>query len=137
MDNLKRKVEAGADYIVTQLFFDNRDFYDYRERCELAGIDVPLIAGIMPITSKKNMVRMAELASGARIPAPLMRSLDWAHGKEYVKNVGIHWATEQVRDLLHNNVSGIHLYTLNNSYASQVICENLGFRNYKNACAAV
>ncbi len=68
MDNLKPKVDAGADYICTQLFFDNRDFYDFRERCELAGIRVPIVAGIMPITSKQGMMRMAELALGARIP---------------------------------------------------------------------
>ena len=69
MENLKRKVDAGADYICTQLFFRNDDFYDFRERCELAGIHVPIIAGIMPITSKPGLVRMAELALGARFPA--------------------------------------------------------------------
>ncbi|MFO7821060.1 MAG: methylenetetrahydrofolate reductase [NAD(P)H] [Lentisphaeria bacterium] len=134
IDHLKAKVDAGADYIVTQLFFDNRDFYDFRERCELAGINVPVIAGIMPITSRKNLSRMADLAAGARFPAPLLRSIDWAQGKEYVRNVGIHWATEQVRDLLHNNVDGIHLYTLNNSYASRQICEALGLRSYESIC---
>ena len=74
MDNLKRKVDAGADYICTQLFFSNDDFYDFRERCELAGIHVPILAGIMPITSKSGMVRMAELALGARFPARLLRA---------------------------------------------------------------
>lgn len=135
IDYLKAKVDAGADYIVTQLFFDNRDFYDFKERCELAGIDVPIIAGIMSITSRKNLNRMAELAAGARFPAPLLRSINWAQGKEYVRNVGIHWATEQVRDLLHNNVAGIHLYTLNNSYASRQICESLGLRSYESICS--
>lgn len=132
IDYLKQKVDAGADYIVTQLFFDNRDFYDYCERCQLAGINVPIIAGIMPITSYKNLHRMADLASRARFPAPLLRSLGWAEGKEYIRNVGIHWATEQVRDLLYNQVAGIHFYTLNKSYASLNICENLGLRSYKN-----
>src|SRR5215204_1665940 len=75
MDNLKWKVDAGADYICTQLFFDNRDFYDFRERCDLAGIKVPIVAGIMPITSKGGMVRMAELALGARVPAKLLRAV--------------------------------------------------------------
>ena len=70
MDYLKSKVDAGADYICTQLFFSNADFYDFRERCELAGIRVPIIAGIMPITSKENLARMAELALGARFPGP-------------------------------------------------------------------
>ena len=68
MDHLKAKVEAGADYIVTQLFFDNRDFLDFRERCALAGINVPIIAGIMPITSMSGFKRIAELAGGARFP---------------------------------------------------------------------
>ena len=71
MDHLKQKVDAGADYVCTQLFFDNHDFYDFRERCDLAGVRVPIIAGIMPITSKAGMVRMAELALGARFPAAL------------------------------------------------------------------
>ena len=74
MDYLKAKVDSGADYIVTQLFFNNDDFYDFRERCELAGIDIPIIAGIMPITSGKGMKRMAELAAGSRYPAKLLRA---------------------------------------------------------------
>ena len=75
MDHLKAKVDAGANYIVTQLFFDNRDFFDFRERCELAGIHVPIIAGIMPITSMSGFKRIAELAGGARFPAKLLRAL--------------------------------------------------------------
>jgi methylenetetrahydrofolate reductase (NADPH) len=75
MDFLKAKVDAGADYIVTQLFFDNRDFLDFRDRCTLAGITVPVIAGLMPITSVKGMERMAELSGGSRFPADLMRRL--------------------------------------------------------------
>ena len=132
---LKSKVEAGASFITTQLFFDNRDYYDYCERCELAGINVPIIAGIMPITSLPNLERMADMAAGARVPAPLLRSLDWAEGKDYVRNAGIHWATEQIRDLLHQGVAGIHLYTLNNSYASMQICESLGLRSYQSICS--
>ncbi len=68
MEFLKKKVDAGSDYVCTQLFFDNRDFYDFRERCELAGIHVPIIAGIMPIERKSSMLRMADLALGARYP---------------------------------------------------------------------
>jgi len=126
IDNLKRKIDAGADYICTQLFFDNRDFYDFRERCELAGIKVPVIAGIMPITSKDGMVRMAEMALGARIPAGLLRAVGRCKDDEAVSRVGTHWATEQCRDLLHNNVRGIHFYTLNRSDATRRIYENLG-----------
>lgn len=126
MDYLKAKVDAGADYIVTQLFFDNRDFYDFRDRCVLAGINVPIIAGIMPITSRSGMVRMAELAAGARIPAPLLRAVDRAGRDEQVEKVGVHWATEQVRDLIDNGVRGIHFYTLNHSRQTLDIYQALG-----------
>jgi len=127
LDHLKAKVDAGADYLVTQLFFDNRDFYDFRERCELAGIQVPILAGIMPITSAKGMRRMAELAAGCRFPAGLLRSIDRCKGdEEAVKRVGVHWATEQCRDLLDHQVRGLHFYTLNQSDATRRIYENLG-----------
>jgi methylenetetrahydrofolate reductase (NADPH) len=126
MEFLKRKVDAGADYICTQLFFENRDFYDFRERCELAGITVPILAGIMPISSRSGMIRMAELALGARFPAALTKSLSRCADDEGIARVGLHWATEQCRDLLHNNVRGIHFYTLNKSDTTRQIYQNLG-----------
>lgn len=126
IDHLKAKVDAGADYIITQLFFDNRDFYDFRERCEIAGIHVPIIAGIMPVITKSGMIRMAELAAGARFPAPLLKAVQRAEAGGNVEKVGIHWATEQVRDLLDNNVRGIHFYTLNNANATLEIYKALG-----------
>ncbi len=129
IEYLKRKVDAGADYIVTQLFFDNRDFYDFCERCEIAGIHVPILAGIMPITSCQMMERMADLAGGARFPAPLIKAVARAKEKEYVEHVGVHWATEQVRDLLDHGVKGIHFYTLNSSRATLKIYESLGVRS--------
>ena len=129
MDNLKRKIDAGADYICTQLFFDNRDFYDFCERCEVVGIKVPIIAGIMPITSRKGMARMSELALGARFPAKLLRAMDRADNDEAAEHVGIHWATEQVRDLIDNKVKGIHFYTLNKSKATLKIYESLGVQS--------
>ena len=126
MDFLKAKVDAGADYICTQLFFDNHDFYDFRERSEIAGIHVPIIAGIMPITTLAGMKRMAQLALGARVPAKLQRALGRAAtDPEAVKRVGIHWATEQCRDLLDNQVRGIHFYTLNKSDATRQIYQTL------------
>lgn len=127
MDHLKAKVDAGADYIVTQLFFDNRDFYDFRERCELAGIVVPIIAGIMPVASVSGMKRMAELAAGARFPASLQRAvLRCGEDDAAVERVGIHWATEQCRDLLDHKVRGVHFYTLNRSSATRQIYDTLG-----------
>lgn len=126
LDNLKRKVDAGADAVVTQLFFDNSDFFDFREHCELANIDVPIIAGIMPVLSRKGILRMAGL-SGARIPAKMMRRLNQAgDDAERVAAVGIDWATQQCRDLLEQGVAGIHLYTLNRSGATQEIYRRLG-----------
>lgn len=129
MDYLKAKVDEGADYIVTQLFFGNEDFHDFRDRCQLAGIDIPIIAGIMPVTSTKGMERMADLAAGARFPAKLLRALNRAgDDAESVEKVGIHYATEQCSDLLEKEVSGIHFYTLNKSHATREIYANLGLR---------
>lgn len=129
IEYLKAKIDAGADYIVTQMFFDNRDFYDFKERCHLAGIHVPVIAGIMPVTSRAGMSRMAELAAGARFPAPLLKAISRAEN-EFVRRVGVQWATEQIRDLIDHDVDGIHLYTLNRSRSSIRICESLGITSY-------
>ncbi len=130
MDHLKAKVDAGADYICTQLFFNNSDFYDFRDRCGLAGIKVPIVAGIMPITSLGGMERMADMAAGTRFPAPLIRAVNRCGGDaESVRRVGIHWATEQCRDLLDHNVRGIHFYTLNRSTATREVFLNLGVKD--------
>ncbi|MEM1422685.1 MAG: methylenetetrahydrofolate reductase [NAD(P)H] [Planctomycetota bacterium] len=139
IDYLKAKVDAGADCIVTQLFFQNSDFHDFRERCRLAKIDVPIIAGVMPVTSAKGVRRMSELAAGARFPAPLLRAIERAvrsfddpdsvEAKEAVQRVGVHWATEQCRELLDSGADGIHLYTLNQSSATREIYANLGVRD--------
>jgi methylenetetrahydrofolate reductase (NADPH) len=130
MDYLKAKVDAGADYICTQLFFDNHDFFDFRERCEIAGIHVPIIAGVMPITSLSGMARMAELAAGARYPAKLLKALArCGDDPDAVSRVGIHYATEQCAALLDGGVRGIHFYTLNQSDATREIYANLGLRD--------
>jgi methylenetetrahydrofolate reductase (NADPH) len=136
MDHFKAKVDAGADYIVTQLFFDNRDFFDFRERCALADIHVPIIAGIMPVTSMSGFRRIAELAGGARFPAKLLRALRRCENDpESVRRVGVHFALEQCHDLLDNNVAGIHFYTLNRSDATRVIFDSLGIPRRRNAQA--
>ncbi len=126
MDYLKAKVDAGADYICTQLFFDNHDFFDFRERCEVAGITAPILAGIMPITSLSGMKRMAELALGMHYPAKLLKAVDRCGGDAAaVREVGVDWATAQCRDLLANKVRGLHFYTLNNSQATLQVWKNL------------
>jgi methylenetetrahydrofolate reductase (NADPH) len=130
MDHLKAKVEAGADYVCTQMFFDNHVFYDWCERCALAGIKVPLVAGIMPITSIAGMKRMAELSAGTNFPARLQKHIiRCQNNPEDVKRVGIHWATEQCRDLIDNGVRGIHFYTLNRSDATMQIYQTLGAKD--------
>jgi len=128
--HLKEKVDAGADYVVTQLFFDNRDYSDFVDRCSLAGINVPVIAGIMPITGRHNMNRMAQLAPRTRFPAGLIRAVERADTDDGVEMAGTHWATEQVRDLLDRGAPGIHLYTLNNSAATLRIGESLGLMGF-------
>jgi methylenetetrahydrofolate reductase (NADPH) len=133
MDYFKAKVEAGADYIVTQLFFDNRDFLDFRERCALANIRIPIIAGIMPITSVSGFKRIAELAGGARFPARLLRALQRCQNDpEMVRRVGVRFAIEQCHDLLDNDVAGIHFYTLNRSDATRIIFDSLGIPRRRN-----
>ncbi|MAO20026.1 MAG: methylenetetrahydrofolate reductase [NAD(P)H] [Phycisphaerae bacterium] len=130
MEYLKAKIDAGADYIITQMFFDNRDLYDFRDRCEMAGIRVPIIAGVMPIQSISGMKRMSELALGMRFPAPLLRMVRRTDGSdEAIRRVGVHWATEQSRDLLDHRVSGIHFYTLNSSGATMEIYKTLGVQD--------
>jgi methylenetetrahydrofolate reductase (NADPH) len=130
MDRLKAKVDAGADYICTQLFFDNHDFFDFRDRCELSGIQAPILAGIMPLTSLSSMSRMADLAAGSRFPAKLQRALARGNGDEAaIRRIGIHYATAQSSNLLDNGVKGIHFYTLNQSSATVEIFRQLGLRS--------
>ena len=106
MEHFKKKIDEGADYICTQLFFDNHDFLDYRDRCSLAGIDLPIVAGIMPITTRSSMKRMAELAEGSNFPAALLRVLQQAgDDKEKVRQAGIGYAISQCQGLIQEGVS--------------------------------
>ena len=125
IEYLREKIDAGADYIVTQLFFDNRDYFDFVERCAIAGITVPIIPGIMPITTKKGMIRMSELALGARIPAPLLSKVINAANDTEVASIGIEWATNQVQELIDHHIKGIHFYTLNMADATLRIFNNI------------
>ena len=126
MDYLKAKVDEGADYICTQMFFDNRYFYDFCERCEIAGIKVPILAGIMPISTVSGMKRMSELALGVSFPGRLLRAVLRAENDDAVERVGIHWATQQVFDLYDHGARGVHFYTLNKSSATLKIYQALG-----------
>jgi methylenetetrahydrofolate reductase (NADPH) len=129
MDHLKAKVDAGADWLCTQAFFDNHDFHDFRARCELAGIRAPILAGILPLTTVSGMKRMAELAGGMRYPARLLRALHRA-GDDAAAfgHIALHHAAEQCHDLLNHDVSGIHFYTLNQASPTRTVLERLGMR---------
>ena len=125
IDNLKRKVDAGADAVVTQLFYDNDDFFRWRDRCQQAGIDVPIVPGLLPVTNLAQVKRIASLC-GARIPAALLGRLERHEGsKDGQEIVGIGHAVEQARGLIAAGVPGIHFYVLNRSHAAQFICRDL------------
>jgi methylenetetrahydrofolate reductase (NADPH) len=125
LENLKRKVDCGADFIVTQLFFDNRFYFDFVERAVKAGIHVPIVPGIMPILNFGQIKRFTEMC-GVAIPAELIRSLE-SHQEDAqaVRDIGIEYATRQCEDLVTRGAPGIHFYTLNLSKATLGILENL------------
>ncbi len=126
IEHLKAKVDEGADYICTQLFFDNHDFFDFRERCVHGGIRVPIVAGVMPVVSRSNFERIPEMALGARYPAALLKQLTRYESDEDIARVGVDWTTWQCEELLAFGVSGIHFYTLNRSPATLEIFRRLG-----------
>lgn len=125
LDNLKRKVEAGADAVITQLFYDNEDFFRWRDRCEKMGIDVPIVPGILPITSLQQIQRIAAMC-GASMPKTLIERLE-AHGDDPVGqlDVGVYHATSQVEELVDNGIPGIHFYVLNKSEATSHVLRAL------------
>ncbi len=129
MDHLKTKVDAGADYLCTQVFFDNHDFHDFRSRCDLAGIHAPILAGVLPLTQPNSLRRMAELAAGSRYPARLLRALQRAgDDAEAFWMAGIHHAVMQCADLLDHEVAGLHLYTLNKAATTVPVLRGVGMR---------
>jgi len=125
LQNLKRKVDAGSDFLISQLFFENQDFFDFVARARAIGIETPIVPGIMPIVSAANIRRITSLC-GARIPRELEAELETtADDDDATAELGVRWATMQCRELLERGVLGIHFYTLNRSPATQRIFENL------------
>jgi len=121
LDNLKRKVDSGVDFLITQLFFDNADFFRFRDRAVAAGIDLPILAGIMPIASAGQVKRFTQMC-GAKIPADLLHQIESVEDDaEAVRHVGMYHSTQQCLDLIENDVRGIHFYTLNRSTATRAI----------------
>ena len=121
--NLKSKVDSGCSQLITQLFFDNNTFYDFREKTAIAGINVPIEAGIMPVTNKKQIMRMATLCH-AELPKKFLKIMEkYENDPIAMRDAGIAYAVSQIVDLIANDVDGIHLYTMNNPYIAQKICE--------------
>lgn len=124
IDNLKRKVDAGVTHLISQLFYDDEDFLRFRDKARAAGVDVPIEAGIMPVANCASVRHMAGLC-GSRIPEPLAAMLDmWGHDPASLKEAGIIYASEQIRDLTARGVDGIHLYTMNRPCVTRRIWAN-------------
>ncbi|HOQ36329.1 MAG TPA: methylenetetrahydrofolate reductase [NAD(P)H] [Acetivibrio sp.] len=124
--HLKEKVDAGVDFLVTQLFFDNRLFYDFLDKACAMGINCPITPGIMPIFKTEQIKRIASVC-GASFPAKLVILMDkFGDNPEDMRKAGIEYASIQIRDLIDNGVDGIHLYTMNRPKSSKAILENTG-----------
>lgn len=123
IDYLKKKVDAGASHLLSQLFFDNTQFYRFLERCQIKGINVPVEAGIMPATNKKSIERMVSMTN-AVLPKKFTDMMDrYADHPEAIRDAGIAYAIDQIVDLVTHGVSGIHLYTMNNPLVARKIYE--------------
>lgn len=126
IDFLKKKVDSGSDYVVTQYFYDNRFFYDYVEACRSRGVEVPILPGIMPVYSVK-MTRMLSRVCGSSITPALQEKLERVdpEDKDTVLQLGIDFSTEQCRDLLRQSIPGLHFYTMDRAHSTARIIEKL------------
>lgn len=116
IQHLKKKVDAGCSSLVTQLFFDNERFYDFQDKCTLAGIDVPIHAGIMPILNRNQALRLLKTCENIHLPRKFKAILDkYEHDPESLRAAGLAYAVDQIVDLVTQDVAGIHLYTVNNA----------------------
>ncbi|GAB5558526.1 MAG: methylenetetrahydrofolate reductase [NAD(P)H] [Synoicihabitans sp.] len=125
LDNLKRKVDTGADFITTQLFFDNEIYFRFVDKCRAIGINVPIVPGIMPVLALKQIQRIATL-SGATLPPALLRRLEVAaQSKDVVEIIGVDWALDQIRDLVAKGAPGYHLYIMNRARPALALAAGL------------
>ena len=126
IQHLKEKVEAGADFLTTQMFFDNNVFYNFLYKIKEAGIDVPVVAGIMPITNAKQVSRAVQMSGTSIIPYRFKMMVDaFGDNPEIMKQAGIIYASEQIIDLIANGVKHIHVYTMNKPDVAEGIMNNL------------
>ena len=122
IQNLKKKVDAGCSSLVTQLFFDNERFYDFQDKCTLAGIDVPIHAGIMPILNRNQALRLLKTCENIHLPRKFKAILDkYENDPESLRAAGLAYAVDQIVDLVTQDVAGVHLYTMNNADTAQYI----------------
>lgn len=129
LENLKKKIDAGGNFVITQLFFDNGEFYRWRDQARAMGIKAPIVAGIMPITNVSQIKRFISMC-GAKIPHPLLLKLETVENDaEASYAAGIEYAIQQCRDLLANGIDGLHFYTLNKSKATVQIVKALGAKH--------
>ena len=125
IQNLKKKVDSGADHLISQLFFDDQVFFDFQEKARIAGINVPIEAGIMPVTNKKQIERMVSMC-GASIPAKLSKVLQrFGDNHEAMRDAGISYAIDQIIELAAHGVDGVHIYTMNDPYVARRISEGV------------
>ena len=125
MKNLKKKVDAGAEVLLSQLFFSNKTFYEFTEVCRIAGMDVPITPGIMPALNAAQINRMVTMC-GASLPDSFKRIIDrFGNNKEALFDAGMSYALSQIIDLLVSDIDGIHLYTMNNPVVARRICEGI------------
>ena len=122
LENLKRKVDAGADAIVTQLFYDNEDFYRFRDLCDNQGIKIPIVPGLLPVTSLKQIQRIASMC-GAKLPQQFVADLEKQETDDGQFEVGVEFAAKQTQELVKAGVAGLHFYVLNRSGATSRILE--------------
>ena len=122
IQNLKKKVDAGCSSLVTQLFFDNERFYDFQDKCTLAGIDVPIHAGIMPILNRNQALRLLKTCENIHLPRKFKAIMDkYENDPESLRAAGLAYAVDQIVDLVTQDVAGVHLYTMNNADTAQYI----------------
>lgn len=125
LKNLKRKVDHGADFLITQLFYDNELFYQFREKMELVGVDKPVIAGILPVLNIKQVKHIQKI-SGCNLPPKFLRILDrYEHDPQSLQEAGIAYAVDQIIDLLSYGVDGVHIYTMNKPDPTRRIMESI------------
>jgi methylenetetrahydrofolate reductase (NADPH) len=124
LENLKRKVDAGGHCVITQLFYDNADFFRFRQRCQELGISVPIVPGILPVTNLAQIQRITSLCK-AKLPDDFVAELGEKDEVEWQFNVGVRWAARQVQELIDAGVPGLHFYVLNKSPATAAVLNQI------------